>query len=331
VKVYSGFQCALFSIHEYTETITDISTFEQYHKAAEQLLALRTLLYEIAEEGYGKEYDFSAYRAWLEKEIVPRVRTLLAVNWEASLNKKVDRSKRLEALGTKMFAELGITKREGEKDFGEEDFEKFFYAKMAELIKPKKGGKLTPKQVEALLEKIAKEDGDRIKKIAEQVVTKRFGSQEAFEAHVVEIDARLFGAYTEFIDIFPDRFSFQASVTMPGRIIETNGMIDGNEASWSFTGLDVFPSYEMSVRSVAFTPANGVGDKAIIKSTRHAVALAKFVEGLAEEKDRARILGAISEWAKTRDPAPLHRLVVGETTVPGLRNILEKIGLAQEE
>ncbi len=329
-KTYSSFKCALLSTYEYTETITDISTFEQYNKATDQFLALKAILYELAEEAYGKEYDLSAAKAWIEKEIVPRARMLLAVNWEASLNKSADRNKRGEVYGKKLLAELGIKQREGEDDLDDEDFSKFFYAKMAELIKPKKGGKLTPEQVKERVEKMVEEDGDRVEKIAKQIVTKRFGSEEAFEAHVAEIDARLFGAYTEFFNFFPDRILFEASVTMPGRIVETNGVIDGNEVSWLFTGLDVFPSYKMSVRSVAFTPANGAGDKAIIKSTRHAVVLAEFVQGL-EEKHRARILTAISEWAKTRDPAPLRRLAVGAAAVPDLGDVLKKIGLAQEE
>ena len=331
VKVYSSFQCALFSTYEYTETITDISTFEQYSKATEQCLALRTFLYEIAEEAYGKEYDLSAAKAWIEKEIVPRLRTLLAVNWEASLNKKVDRNKRTEAYGMKMLAELGVTKRDGEEDLDDKDFEKFFLAKAAELIKPKKGGKLTPEQVKERVDRMVEDDGDRVKKIAKQIVTKRFGSEEAFDAHVAEIDARFFGAYTEFFDLFPERFFFEVSVTMPGRIIETNGVIDGNEVSWSFTHRDVFPSYKMFVRSVAFTQANGAGDKAIIKSTKRAVTLAKFIDGLEEERDRTRVLAALDEVAKTRDAALLRRLAVGDGAITGLGDILKKIGVAREK
>jgi len=329
VKKYKVFRCALFSVHEYTETITDCTSPDEFQKAVEKVIALRPLLYAIVEKTYGNEFDLSDLKTYVDREIVPRVRRLAVVYWDAGKHKGPEREERFKQAGLKLLRELGVALPEDVDDRGAEDAsKKWLYEKLSELIKRRNGKPLTSKEVKKQIEGADDNEHKRLTAIAKEIITKRYGSEDAFAAHLEGIGDKLFGAYFE---VLSHGFQFDVTTVMPGQVVEANGFIDKNEVSWSFDRGAIFPGYAMRARSVAFTKANDLGGgRAIVTSAKRAVVLAEFLERSGSD-DRSRILKALEEAGKERSPEPLRRLAEGNQAIIGLGNVLKKMGLARRK
>jgi hypothetical protein len=330
VKDYRSFRCALFTVHTYTETITDVTSREAFDAAVEEFIKLRTFGYAAAETVLGDEFHLDAATAYVDKEVVPRVRRLAALYWQAARDKRCDLNERLSRKDAplrrqveKILGELGMTIAtldDGTID-GNKTFPPWFYGKLSELVPRKNGEKLTPEQWTARLAA----DGKAWEAAWKAVVEQRFGTTDAFERHAWRHGLRLVGAYFQFL---AHGFDFRVSVVMPGQIVETNGLISGDEASWTFSHDEVFPRYRMRVRSVSFAPANDRGDgRSVIASSKNAALLADFI-AKQKDADRDRILAALTGLAKTGNPAALRALAAGEHKIDRLDRLLETIGLA---
>ena len=328
LKRYRAFSCALFTVHTYTERITDVTSREEFDAAIEEAINLRTMGYKILEKVYGDEFDLAPLKAYVDKEVVPRFRRLAAGYWEARLDKSAHLDQRLSRCVEALLGELGVKvdkEKDGTIDLND-TFGDWFPRKLSDLVPLRKGGKLTPEQWKTRLKQQDELGNKNTKAVAKALVLQRFGTEKAFEEHVARHGLRLVGAY---LQLLAHQFNFDATVIMPGQIVETNGLINDNEVSWSFSHEQIFPYYEMRVRSVAFAPANDLEDgRSIITSPRNAVLLADFGEQ-QNKPGRQRLLAAIQDLAKDGKPTALRALCQGEEAIKGLDKLLEKIGFAE--
>jgi hypothetical protein len=333
VKEYRRFDCALFTTHEYTETIRDVTSIEQFAASGEALLALRTLVYAVAEEGWGKTYDFSRAKQYVEDTLVPRARVAAMQYWAARVDKRPGLEQRLKQLVTAHAKALGVAVPEKAAHFGDA-FERWALAKLRELLVRRDGAAVTEADVKALMQGSVDADGarkdDGLAARVRVAVIKRYGSEDKAEQALAPQLYRLAGAYLQFL---AHHFRFSATVVMPGQIVESNGTVDGNEATWAFAHADIFPYYRMTARSVTFKRANERGGRALVPSAAHALRLADAV-GLLEPERRTRIVAAIAELARTGSAdrfreARFREAAQGEED-ERLERVLEELGLGGE-
>jgi hypothetical protein len=324
LKEYRRFDCALFATHEYTETIQDVTSAEQFQEAVEEFLALRGILYRVADDAYGKTYDFSRAKAHVEKEFVPRFRVAAAEYWAARGDKRPGVEDRMKKLIVKHFTALGVKLPDDEDAYGDA-FERWLFVRFTELSVRRDGEKVTAEDIEELVRGDKPAGVQRDIGLVErfrQAMDKHFGSKKKADQHLRRLVFRLAGAY---VQILAHRFHFNATVVMPGPIVESNGMIDGNEATWVFTHNGIFPYYRMTARSVTFKPANQRKGKSVISSAADALRLADEVRTKTPEHQKA-IVDAIWELAATRSPDKLLRQADGDDNEE-LRRMLQDIGL----
>jgi hypothetical protein len=218
IKRYTPFRTPLFTIHEYTETIQDVATREQFDKAVEDLVGYRKMLYAIADGMYGEELDFTAARAYLDEVVVPWARRLAGAYWAQRLDKETPLEQGMLRLLSVRLAELGVAVPEkADGDALGKALEAWAYAKLAELVKTKAGGKLTARQVEARIEALTASEASRKRLDAINVAAQErlYGGQEAFESALTGAVTRLAGAYLQFLK---HGFRFETSVTVPNGI-----------------------------------------------------------------------------------------------------------------
>ena len=325
IKRYGTTDYALFTVHDYTETITDITSRKKFDEGVEFFIGLRQFGYIALDRTCGDEVDFTKLKAYIDKEIVPRFCRLAAGYWEARVNKDPGLEKRLARVGIKLLRELGVELPENVEEAEKKSQEimgKWLKAKFGELVKPKKGVKLTVDQIAERLNKVFKDE--KAQKIAKQLAAVQFGGEEEFEKHLTRHALSLVGAYLQFLS---HGFTFDAVVVMPGQIVESNGVIGKNKASWSFTHDQIFPRYRMHVRSVAFSKANDLGGgRAILRSAADAAVLARGIEALNPDQ-RKGALAALKECARARSAKPLLDFANGPQGVRALTPLLKKIGL----
>ena len=94
--------------------------------------------------------------------------------------------------------------------------------------------------------KLARLDG-----LAQRVIQEKFGSQQQFQDLITPMAARMLGLYR--VEILGPPRKFHYELEMPGPIVETNGVLLGNQrVLWKFEAVEAYPSgYSMRCRSLA--------------------------------------------------------------------------------
>jgi hypothetical protein len=84
---------------------------------------------------------------------------------------------------------------------------------------------------------------------AVRVIKARYGSEEAVSGLLVHRVARIVGLY--YLGVFR-RCEFDYTLTVPGEVVETNGVLRGNNrVRWQFESRDAYPlGYAMTCRSL---------------------------------------------------------------------------------
>ena len=83
----------------------------------------------------------------------------------------------------------------------------------------------------------------------------KFDEPEIDESLMQDAAAAIFGVYP-FFRFFDEPEHFEFSLELPGRLAETNGLIEGpSRCLWRFSAGDTYPSgYRMTARSVVINP-----------------------------------------------------------------------------
>ena len=119
---------------------------------------------------------------------------------------------------------------------------------------------------------------------------------------IKQLVTRVWGVNGGGLFIMSHSERFQATQTMPGQVVQTNGTLLGDRVvRWSFTTAEAFPDgYDMQVRSIVISPDRMPG-LAANWSTNRAAAL-KLIE-LAQPD--ASLTAALKDCRKHRSLAPL--------------------------
>ena len=173
----------------------------------------------------------------------------------------------------------------------------------------------------------------RIELASEKVIKEKFGGKDVFEMKAGLTMMKVAGVH-----FFSENRAFDYSLTMPGAVVETNGMVEGsNQVRWKFQGADAWLlGYPMNCRSLE---ANSELQKELLKnqslsSTR---AMLEFVDLVSQENSLEKpeppaLKDVLKQCRTEKSMAPLlqHRQNLEKPPPPGQVNIpgprLERLG-----
>lgn len=307
--------------HRWRETLTEIVSLDDMHQARDELIRLLIDTgYDILHEALGDEYDFrdlarwfdTAGRSWFSEiadalyDVAVRNRDLKDIGPEfqsASIRICLRHGFAMRAASGEVFEgeELqrqvetfarGIVrrhlKRRDEKPMSDEEVEQI----TATIL----GGVSwsPPGEAKTSLQK-------KLDSAAERVVTRRFGSREAFEQKIQPLATRVLGLYQVGVLRPPRRFHYTLEV--PGAITQSNGvLVSDRVVEWSFNAAQAFPSgYTMECR---FLVPNVEQQQHLLNGTPLTTheSLARYVNLMERDKQLHQV---VNECVSQRTMKPL--------------------------
>ena len=240
------------------ETLTDVVTLTDMHKAREELADVAIQFgQDVFVEALGKDYDLSDLVQWLKTDGKAWFDEATDLLFAAGLSKDSADAKilqdelasSLERQGLKLKAN-GEWLKDNELQHAVQDF-------AVNLVgeKIKKDGKAVGRDVVLKwLAELNSKDGGRFRLAAQKVVAQKYGGDKVFGKRVTTLVDRIVGLYA----LSPPS-AFQYTMTFPGPVVETNGEIRGagDKVRWRFRVADAYPlGYPMEARCL-FVPEDG--------------------------------------------------------------------------
>lgn len=235
--------------HRWTETLTNIVTPAGFLKARDEFLDLAIpALVRGIEEVYGTDFDVTRITKYVREEGRRFLVEAAEVYYDVS-------SRHLKAEEQALaFAELA--RRFGLDLFDEADglvkdeererrFVTFARHRIALGVRHRDGRRLKEEEIQTI-----------IKPEGRTVYTERWEAygqrmEKEYKSKLEPPLLRMFGLYNHPLLIFaPPSPRFAFSLRLPGEIVETNGALAGDAASWTFDGTQSFPDgFVMRARS----------------------------------------------------------------------------------
>ena len=242
--------------YRWRETLTDVVTLVDMHKAREELADEAVPFgQEVFAEAVGKEYDTGDLVQWLKTDGRPwfNEATDLLFVYAAAHRGPEGRKAFLDAL-TAGCERRGLKVTRDGQPLKEDDLKQavqdFTVNLLAEKIK--KDGKAVGRDlVLKWLAELNSKDGGRFKAAAAKVIARKYGGEQAFDNRVAVLAARIIGLYT-----LAPPCAFQYTMSFPGAVVETNGELvgAGDKVRWRFQAADAYPlGYPMEARCL-FVP-----------------------------------------------------------------------------
>lgn len=305
--------------HRWTETLTDCVSLEDMRLARDESLALGIDLAEdTLPQLFGDEYDFSGLARWARTEgsawAVELSELLLARSLQprsARFSGKAEfelNVPELQALANACARHGLLLTKNGQlmtKEDATKAIESFGLDLLQKHLRRKDGRPLDRKEVLALVEKFERLDesqGDNSPvKAAIHKAEERRGGREVVELRSKSLFTRVVGHF--WFRIFEPASRFDYALTMPGKVVETNGQIlSARKVRWRFEAGEAFPlGYAMRCRSLAVDPvANAIapGDPLASRSER-----LEFVSTCVGEE---KMIEALRACRVHQSLAPLH-------------------------
>jgi len=310
--------------HRWRETLTDIVTLSDMREARDELA---TLLIDFAEavlkEYLGDQYDASALLAWLRSEGRAWFNDSVETFFEFYASRQGREESVLQQRLAKIAARHGLDMTDEKGQMLPEEalqtaIREFVAARLRQGIRRRDGKPLEEDVVERLLigqglqplpdlpeppEGVEPpEVPDFFTAAVERVVARQFGGAEVFEERLNRLVVRIAGLYRS--ELFASPRQFQMQLTMPGFVVESNGvLLSENELEWNFNAKDAYPyGYAMTARSLV---PNRERQKQLLKTVRidnrkRALEFVSLVEA-----DRL-LLTALQKVAEANHLRPLH-------------------------
>ena len=287
VREYRRRDLGLLVEHVWVETLTDVVELDDRRHARDELVRLSVdLTIATLEHRFGTKYRFGSLEKWCRTTAAAFVADLLDFDLQLALRGRVvseeDFEQRVIVLLDRYGLKLADSRGRLPKTFPKTANEQFVIPFARKLLKQKvvdgAGQSLSEEAIEEILvwlevvttparadEPEAENDaGDaaddeavkrtRLEQSWESVITKRFGSVEAYESGRDLLLTRIWGIYRI---PYPVKISgtirqFDVTLSLPGAVVETNGTItDVGEVAWRFDSRQAFPAgYAMSCRSL---------------------------------------------------------------------------------
>jgi hypothetical protein len=304
-RTYEDRNLGLVTERVWTETLNDILNPTEMALARTELAGInRKLLTGALEEGLGSDYAYADYVRWVEE---------VEKNLFASF---ADAAVEARAAGRK--AEFDPPKELSgafEKRYGlplGDDFDKrmrsLLEQKTRELIVKRDGGRLSDDQVNVVISGIwevgehalvrFQNEGASAKFAAgaARVAKAEFGGDAALEKKASVLYQRSLG-----ITFTDSGRKYAFSLTLPGTIVETNGMLaSDSRARWDFELGDAFAfGYTMRCRTLE---ANADAQKSVGAAIDTREAMLRYVSLVGEDAD---LRAAVVESVRARGRGPL--------------------------
>jgi hypothetical protein len=292
------------------ETLTDSVTQEDMRKARDELADLMIEVgQDVFTEALGKDYDASDLVKYLRGEGKEWLAEMTDVYFARRAGRgEADRSGSLEDALLACCARHGLklTTADGKPlppEASKQAVNDFLAEKVGSLVK--KGGKPVGKEEAAKwLEELNSNDGGRFGAAARKVIETKYGGEQAFNARVGALLARVLGLYQ-----ISEPLHFDYTMALPGPVAEANGeLLAGNRVRWRFNADQAYPfGYTMSCRCVV---ADEAAQKAVLEGAPLADrdALLRYVE-LVRGDDN--LLAALKKCREGRSLKPLEEYAAG--------------------
>jgi hypothetical protein len=195
----------------------------------------------------------------------------------------------------------------GDDDDLQPAIERFVAQVVTKNVKHRDGKPLTNADVEAFLKKLDRPRNANEPARGEVAVVRLFDKapDAATEEKIAEIMPQLTGVYP-WLRIFEGVEEFEFSLRMPGRMIETNGvLLEDGATQWKFDSSQTYPGgYEMGARSLEIDAEiqRKVLGRVVIAGTAEAL---KFIDLVGR---KGRILYVVRSAFQTGNLAPLRDL-----------------------
>ena len=246
--------------HTWSETLVDVVELDDRRRARDELVKLGIdMAAATLGHQFGKTYDFSSLEKWSRTNLAAFAADLLDYDLQVAIQRRGHDDRQLQSRIIIILSRYGlkITGTDGRllKEWPKDVAEKFFIPFVRRLLKTHvrdSSGK--PVGDEAIAEIVAFVNQESAPPAWQAVVKKRFGSEKAFDARTSQLATRIWGVYRPLfgMTLFGTSRQFDASMSLPGRVVETNGKITGEgTVVWNFAASEAFPlGYEMGCRSL---------------------------------------------------------------------------------
>ncbi|MBI3837708.1 MAG: hypothetical protein HY288_07215 [Planctomycetia bacterium] len=264
VVEYAREDCVFVVEHRWKETLTDIVTLDDMHRARQELADLLIpLAQKILDEALGDEYQTANPVDWLKGTATPWFFEMTDAVFEMGARKRLsleEKSEKSLAMLATICERHGLRLRdEAGKLLDGNRFETAVRTYAAQVLRDnlrrRDGEKVPDEVIDELLEWIGGPTdtdgrGQRYEQAAEKVVSETFGGNEALAEALVPLVARILGHY--WPGLFENCRQFHYTLETPGPIVETNGaLLSDHRVRWTFEATDAFPlGYAMECRSL---------------------------------------------------------------------------------
>jgi hypothetical protein len=334
VRTYESHDLGLVTEHVWTETLTDMVGLDEMAKAREELAQINMKLLRAAlDEGLGRDYEYQDYVRW----VGDTEKAFFGVIVEGGIWKRASRGapedKGLEKkMAATMAAQYDVPWLVADDDV--DSLKAALKEKTETLIKRRDGGAVSPAQVGMIVDAIWKigsgehglvafdteGDGPKFAAGLERVAKAEFGGTEALEKKGEVLFQRMGG-----VTFAASGRSYEFGLTLPGTIVETNGVLDGDSrVRWKFDLEEAFAfGYTMRCRSIE---PNLVAQRAALGAER-LTTRAAMLRYVALVDGQEEVLGVVSRAVRARNSAPLvaYRAAVAPGQDPNLKATVEKL------
>jgi hypothetical protein len=304
----------------WNETLTDQLTWERMQRSREELADLNIDLgREVFSEALGQEYDVSPLVDWCRtegKKWFGELTDFIFVYAAVRKGKRIfEVDEALDEMAT-ICARHGLHLKQAGKFLSQEDSDKVIGGYVTGLllrhVRRRDGKPVQPEVVNSwvgeLLGPRPKDKQSMFQAAADRVIATKYGGREALEKRWGTLFVSAFGHF--FVPF--GEFRFDYSMTMPGKIVATNGeILSEARVRWRFAKYEAFPlGYPMSCRSLLprTKTQNALLGRALLVSRDD---MLQFVELVADQKP---LLQALGECSKHTTLSPLYTYSKGLST-----------------
>ncbi len=265
VVEYTQTDYGLVTEYDWRETLTDVVTLDDMRRARRQFVDLVVpIVRTCLEKGLGPQYDVDNLMAWFDTTGRDWFVELTDAFFEAGTRDQLPPNQQWKSTMADVCARYGLQLRDKhgallDNDRARKQLAEFAAGILRQRLKRRDGAPVPEAAINDLLEwvnlidppesknpRLARLDG-----LAQEVVAEKFGSQQDFAELVTPLTTRMLGLYR--VEIFGPPRKFYYHMQMPGAIVETDGILAGeNRVEWSFEAVQAYPfGYLMHSRSLA--------------------------------------------------------------------------------
>ncbi len=302
--------------YDWRETLTDIVTLDDMHRSRRQFLdVVIPLVRKCLETALGPEYDVENLVSWFDTTGSDWFVELTDAFFEAGTRDQLPPNREWKSTMADVCGRYGLNLRDSSGRLLDDDRARLQVAEFAagilrQRLKRRDGAPVPQTVVDDLLEWVNLIDPPQTKNprlarldgLAQTIVEEQFGSQQNFAEVISPLGARMLGLYRVEILGPPRRFHYE--MKMPGVIVETSGVLLGNDrVQWAFEAVQAYPfGYAMHSRSLA---PNSAAQRELLGGEPLS-ARADMLAYLAAVNSDFIVAEAVRNCAKRKSMAPLY-------------------------